>query len=214
MDLPTNVTVRGQTYWFIKSWPSRVMNLAPTAKFRVSLGIKVGVSRTKITKAAIEAQELFERQVSRLDSSDVNVTRALLADKEARSLLSLLGLDERMLDPARISITFDDEGIPGSKPTRVGVNVPSGENLTDEDKRFFIEEWARALAKSYEEQIDRVESVEPEVKRRALQMLGKPKRKGPRFISELWGPHCKRQGWDMTSKKGRRSKPTGTVQSR
>ena len=45
--------------------------------------------------------------------------------------------------------------------------------------------------------------VSPEVKRRALEMLGKPKRKGPRFLSELWAPYCKRQGWDMTSKSGK-----------
>ena len=108
-----------------------------------------------------------------------------------------------MLDPARISITFEDGGGPHKEPTRVGINIPGGEDVTDDLKRIFVEEWARALAEKYEEQIDSLGDVEPEVKRRALQMLGKPKRRGPRFISEVWDPHCKRQGWDMTSKKGK-----------
>ncbi len=41
MELPANVVTKGRTYWFIKSWPSSVKNLVPTAKFRVSLGIRI-----------------------------------------------------------------------------------------------------------------------------------------------------------------------------
>jgi len=55
MDLPGNVVIKHQTYWFIKTWPSRVKSVAPTAKFRLNLGIKKGVAATVIRKAALEA---------------------------------------------------------------------------------------------------------------------------------------------------------------
>ena len=100
MELPTNVVIKGRTYWFIKSWPSSVKNLAPSAKFRVSLGIKTGASETAIKKAALEAQESFDRQVSRLSASNINVTSELVTDKEARALIKLIGLGEDVSIPS------------------------------------------------------------------------------------------------------------------
>ena len=44
MELPSNVITKGRTYWYVKTWPSHIKNVAPTAKYRVSLGIKIGAS--------------------------------------------------------------------------------------------------------------------------------------------------------------------------
>ena len=188
MELPANVVTKGRTYWFIKSWPSSVKNLAPTAKFRVSLGIKTGASETAIKKAALEAQESFDRQVSRLNNSDMSVTTELVTDKEARELIKLIGLGERGLDPKRIGIKGHEDF-----------------NLTPEQYAEMVADIQQFMSLA-DQAIDDMEDVSPEVKRRALEMLGKLKRKG-RVSRRTLAPYCK--GWDMTSKSGRRSRRTG-----
>ena len=187
MELPSNVITKGRTYWFVKTWPSHIKNVAPTAKFRVSLGIKVGASDTAIKRAALEAQKSFDRQVSRLNSSDLSATTQLVTDKEAKDLIKMLGLDVRRFDPTRLGINLDGD--------EITITPEQLSDLVADVSRQFLEQAAQA--------IDDMGDVDPRVKRRALEMLGKPGRKGPRYLSELWAPYCKRQGWDMTSKSGK-----------
>ena len=202
MELPSNVITKGRTYWYVKTWPSYIKNIAPTAKFRVSLGIKVGASEAAIKKAAIEAQETFDRQVQRLDSSDINATTRAVTDSEAKALLRALNLDPRSFDPARIGFTQDEDTDDGNRPARFGVNI-NGMELTAEQQHAVILEWAKVLMEDAEKNIDAMGDVDPRVKRRALEMLGKPNWRGPRYLSDLWEPYCKRQGWDMTLKSGK-----------
>ncbi|MDG1267447.1 MAG: hypothetical protein P8O03_14105 [Ilumatobacter sp.] len=170
----------------------------------MNLGVKQGASATVIRKAALEAEEMFERQVRRLDSSDVNVTTKLATDNEARAILRSLNLTERVFDPARIGITENEDIHDGNRPARFGININiDGVELTDEQRHEFLTTYAQVLLEDAEKNIDAMESVDPRVKKRALEMLGKPGRKGPRFLSELWGPYCKRQGWDMAAKSGK-----------
>ena len=202
MELPSNVITKGRTYWFVKTWPSHVKNVAPTAKFRLSLGIKIGASDTAIKRAALEAQEAFERQVQRLDSSDINATIKAVTDSDAKALLRTLNLDPRSFDPARIGLTHNEDIEDGKRPARFGINI-DGEEVDAETQQAIILEWARILLEDAEKNIDAMGDVDPRVKKRALEMLGKPSKKGPRYLSDLWEPYCKRQGWDMTSKSGK-----------
>lgn len=202
MELPSNVITKGRTYWFVKTWPSHVKNLAPTAKFRLSLGVKVGASDTAIKRAAIEAQETFDRQVQRLNSSDINATTKAVTDSDAKALLRALKLDPRSFDPTRMGLTENEDTDDGNRPAQFGVNF-NGMELDAETQQALVLEWARILQEDAEKNIDKMGGVDPRVKRRALEMLGKPGKKGPRFLSELWPSYVKRQGWDMTTKSGK-----------
>ena len=95
MTLPKYIRLRSGTYHYQRDYPKRLRHLCQTKTYTRPLGLFANnASTTEISKAAIEADEAFERQLKLITNSDPNALSATEKDKAVVEFLRKRGLNK------------------------------------------------------------------------------------------------------------------------
>lgn len=95
MKLPKYVTARKGSLHYQRQYPTKLRHLCQTKAFTKPLGLSANNStNNEITKAAIEADEAFERQLKLIASSDPDALSATDRDKAVNEFLRKRGLSK------------------------------------------------------------------------------------------------------------------------
>lgn len=95
MKLPKYITARKGSLHYQRQYPTKLRHLCHTKVFTQPLGLSVNnVTNNEITKAALEADEAFERQLKLIASSDPDALSATDKDKAVIEFLRKRGLNK------------------------------------------------------------------------------------------------------------------------
>jgi len=95
MKLPKYIRLRAGTYHYQRDFPKRLRHLCQTKTYTKPLGLFANnASTTEITKATLEADEAFERQLKLIASSDPDALSATDKDKAVIEFLRKRGLNK------------------------------------------------------------------------------------------------------------------------
>ena len=95
MTLPKYIRLRSGTYHYQRDYPKRLRHLCQTKTYTRPLGLFANnASTTEISKAAIEADEAFERQLKLITNSDPDALSATEKDKAVVEFLRKRGLNK------------------------------------------------------------------------------------------------------------------------
>jgi len=95
MKLPKYITARKGSLHYQRQYPTKLRHLCHTKVFTRPLGLSANnVTNNEITKAALEADEAFERQLKLIASSDPDALSATDKDKAVIEFLRKRGLNK------------------------------------------------------------------------------------------------------------------------
>ena len=95
MKLPRYITARKGSLHYQRQYPTKIKHLCHTKVFTRPLGLSANnVTNNEITKAALEADEAFERQLKLIASSDPDALSATDKDKAVIEFLRKRGLSK------------------------------------------------------------------------------------------------------------------------
>lgn len=108
------VILKGSKYHYERAWPKSVRAIAPTNKFRMALNIYAGAKDSEIARAALVAEEAFDREVAMLSNSDVGAVSDALIEAKASNVMSKMSLADGQLAPNKFVIkTYKGDYPPG-----------------------------------------------------------------------------------------------------
>jgi hypothetical protein len=165
-----HVTQRRNGYYYERHYPTRVLGKAPTKRFSMPLGIRVGASESEIAKAAAVAGEAFEVEVRRLENTDAQVASDEALEMLATKAMRSLGFDDLDLSTIKLS---------GSSPSE-------HEMTAQQVVEHFIEV---ALAQAMDS-LPEDDETQRAVKKRVADRLTKRSSQTPKRLSQLWKPYC------------------------
>jgi translation elongation factor EF-1beta len=165
-----HVTQRRNSYYYERHYPTRVVGKAPSKRFSMPLGIKVGASESEIAKAAAVAGEAFEVEVRRLENTDAQVASDEALEMLATKAMRSLGFDDLDLSTIKLS---------GSSPSE-------HEMTAEQVVEHFIEV---ALAQAMDS-LPEDDETQRAVKKRVADRLTKRSSQTPKRLSQLWKPYC------------------------
>jgi len=95
MKLPKYIRLRAGTYHYQRDYPTKLRHLCHTKTYTRPLGLYANnATTTEISKAAIDADEAFERQLKLIASSDPDALSATDKDKAVIEFLRKRGLNK------------------------------------------------------------------------------------------------------------------------
>ena len=95
MKLPKYIRLRAGTYHYQRDYPTKLRHLCHTKTYTRPLGLYANnATTTEISKAAIDADEAFERQLKLITNSDPNALSATEKDKAVVEFLRKRGLNK------------------------------------------------------------------------------------------------------------------------
>jgi hypothetical protein len=95
MKLPKYIRLRSGTYHYQRDYPTKLRHLCHTKTFTRPLGLYANnATTTEIGKAAIDADEAFERQLKLIANSDLDALPATEKDKAVVEFLRKRGLNK------------------------------------------------------------------------------------------------------------------------
>lgn len=199
------VILKRGRYHYERAWPKSVKAVAQTNKYRMALNLSQDASESEVTKAALVAQEDFEREVALLSNSSVEAVSEALIERKTADAIVRVGkitgeFDRRRLQlktykgdwpphltKAEIKALPEDEPRKGKWFDEGIIYVPEGEEIDPEQLMQWVQKIAAELALSdlpAETELDR------EVRERAKKKLTSRSSNRPKTLSSLWEPYC------------------------
>jgi integrase len=214
MKLPKYISLRSGTYHYQRDYPTKLKHLCHTKAYTKPLGLFANnATATEITKAALEAGEAYDRQLTLISSSDPDALSATDKDKAVIEFLRRRGLrkgqylrvkkdaaismqEQKMADEVRSLLT--DGGI-----ERAAAEDLSYQSFTDEALHA---DWAIP-------EMDDVENKQARGQKLTLQdqivgdawlsLVNKQEAK-PKTLGGLWAEYVSDRSIDVNSRKGKK----------
>lgn len=212
---------RGQTWWYVRRYPTHLATVAGAAKYRVSIGVKVDAPHHVVAKAWSEADKLYHAECAILDNSDTTTAMDGVVDAKAdRALKSLRATPESLTQrkinfvtvPAGEEATYLDDVAMIEALSESGAifDPASGTMYTREGFSQFTPEMfnlaAEFMARQIVDTLPEKRAIDRQVKERAKKKLTTRKQTTPRRLSELWDPYNVFRGWTPEQRKESRLK--------
>ena len=193
MKLPKYIRLRSGTYHYQRDYPTRLRHLCHTKTYTRPLGLFANNATTKeIGKAAIEADEAYERQLKLITNSDPDAMSASDKDKAVIEFLRKRGLNKgQYLKVSRDSATAAKEATEQRQKQADEGNyadwaIPEFDDVMDKQ--------ARGIPMSLQDII---------IGDAYISLINKQEAK-PKSLGSLWPEYVEYKGYDMTSRVGKR----------
>jgi len=214
MKLPKYISLRSGTYHYQRDYPTKLKHLCQTKAYTKPLGLFANnATATEITKAAIEAGEAYDRQLTLISSSDPDALTATDKDKAVIEFLRKRGLskgrylrvkkdaaismqEQKMADEVRTLLT--DGGI-----ERAVAKDLSYQSFTDEALHadWAVPEFEDVLDKQARgEKLSLKDTIVGDA---WLSLVNKQEAK-PKTLGSLWAEYVSDRSIDVNSRKGKK----------
>ena len=194
MTLPKYIRLRSGTYHYQRDYPKRLRHLCQTKTYTRPLGLFANnASTTEISKAAIEADEAFERQLKLITNSDPDALSATEKDKAVVEFLRKRGLNKG----AYVRVA-KDSAIAAQEEAEQRQMQPDQGNHAD----WAIPEFEDVMDKQQRgEKLTLQDSIVGDA---YLSLINKQEAK-PKTLGSLWPEYAKYKGIDVTTRDGKRN---------
>ena len=193
MKLPKYITARKGSLHYQRQYPTKLRHLCQTKVFTQPLGLSANnVTNNEITKAALEADEAFERQLKLIASSDPDALSATDKDKAVIEFLRKRGLNKG----AYVRVA-KDSAIAAQEEAEQRQMQPDEGNHAD---------WAIPEMEDVLEKQDRGEKLSLKdtiIGDAYMSLINKQKAK-PKSLGSLWAEYVSDRSIDVNSRVGKK----------
>ncbi|MDA7809781.1 site-specific integrase, partial [bacterium] len=193
MKLPKYITARKGSLHYQRQYPTKLRHLCHTKVFTQPLGLSANnVTNNEITKAALEADEAFERQLKLIASSDPDALSATDKDKAVIEFLRKRGLNKG----AYVRVA-KDSAIAAQEEAEQRQMQPDEGNHAD---------WAIPEMEDVLEKQDRGEKLSLKdtiIGDAYMSLINKQKAK-PKSLGSLWAEYVSDRSIDVNSRVGKK----------
>ena len=195
MKLPKYIRLRAGTYHYQRDYPTKLRHLCHTKTYTRPLGLYANnATTTEIGKAAIDADEAFERQLKLITNSDPDALSTTDKDKAVVEFLRKRGLNKgKYLKVAKDSAMSAQEEEEGRQLQMAGYDyadwaIPEFDDVMDKKDRHGYS------SLTLQEQI---------VGDAYMSLINKEAAK-PKTLGSLWYEYVSNKGFDVNSRKGKK----------
>jgi len=196
------VILKGSKYHYERAWPKSVRAIAPTNKFRMALNIYAGAKDSEIARAALVAEEAFDRDVAMLSNSDVGAVSDALIEAKASNVMSKMSLADGQLAPNKFVIKTYKGDYPPSWPKELKRDAlakrvqyrdgvlwapEGGDGVSPE---MFLEAMRQEQIHRQTTHLPDETEFDRQVKDAVREKLSSKRKSTPKTLSALWPLYC------------------------
>ena len=193
MKLPKYIRLRAGTYHYQRDYPTKLRHLCHTKTYTRPLGLYANnATTTEISKAAIDADEAFERQLKLITNSDPNALSATEKDKAVVEFLRKRGLNKgqyiKVAKDSTISAQEEKEHkqLQPHRGDYADWAIPEFDDVLDKQARG-----------------ERLTAQDTIVGDAYMSLIHKAEAK-PKTLGSLWAEYVSYTGLDVNSRKGKK----------
>jgi len=208
MKLPKYISLRSGTYHYQRDYPTKLKHLCHTKAYTKPLGLFANnATATEITKAAIEAGEAYDRQLTLISSSDPDALSATDKDKAVIEFLRKRGLSKgayvRVAKDAAISMQEEagqrQKQLQPHESDYADWAIPEMEDVINKSK--VLEELRESGKQPNNEQ--KLTLKDQIVGDAYMSLINKQTAK-PKTLGSLWAEYAKKKDMDVNSRDGKK----------
>ena len=177
------VITRTHKLYYQRAYPTKLRELAGKKTFTYSVGLSPDATEREITKAVLQADELFDIECRVIQNSDVSAYTSDDIDKLAKLILKKTGVEPDITETHQ-QFVYDPE----SNTPYFAAELILGENELDRIGRKL--------------DANQPLSIDELARKRAFTLLVTKKGKQPITLSKLWNDYLSHRGLDLNSRNG------------